>query len=113
MQTLAAITPLRAQLKSWRLEGKSIGFVPTMGNLHAGHLTLVQLARARADRVVVSVFVNPTQFKSSQNQQLRPKPLLRGRLPLSPDLLVCTVPASSPLQPRVVQGVVPQKKQKS
>ncbi len=53
---------LRAALRGPRAEGKTIALVPTMGNLHAGHLSLVGLARQRADRVVVSIFVNPLQF---------------------------------------------------
>ncbi|MEZ5541733.1 MAG: pantoate--beta-alanine ligase [Pseudomonadota bacterium] len=62
METVTAIAPLRALTGSWRAAGERIAFVPTMGNLHAGHLALVARARAGADRVVVSVFVNPMQF---------------------------------------------------
>ena len=53
---------LRKQVKQWKQQGQTIAFVPTMGNLHAGHVELVVEARKRADKVVVSIFVNPIQF---------------------------------------------------
>jgi pantoate--beta-alanine ligase len=56
------IQPLREQLSAWRKQGQSIALVPTMGNLHAGHLLLVQKAQQIADRTVATIFVNPTQF---------------------------------------------------
>ncbi|MCW5581452.1 MAG: pantoate--beta-alanine ligase [Luteimonas sp.] len=58
---------LRAQVAQWKRERLRVGFVPTMGNLHAGHFSLVELARRHADRVVASVFVNPTQFGPSED----------------------------------------------
>ncbi|TQF76686.1 pantoate--beta-alanine ligase [Elioraea sp. Yellowstone] len=58
---------LRAALAPWRREGRRIGFVPTMGALHRGHAALVERALASCDRVVVSVFVNPTQFAPNED----------------------------------------------
>jgi pantoate--beta-alanine ligase len=62
MEILADLGALRARVAAWKSEGLRVGLVPTMGNLHAGHHSLLRLTRAHADRVVASVFVNPTQF---------------------------------------------------
>ncbi|NKI74406.1 pantoate--beta-alanine ligase [Dickeya sp. CFBP 2040] len=66
---------LRRELRRWRQDGKRIALVPTMGNLHDGHLTLVDEARSRADIVVVSIFVNPLQFDRADDLARYPRTL--------------------------------------
>ena len=73
MQTHTTLAALRAQIRQWRREGASVGFVPTMGNLHAGHHALIDLARRHADRVVASIFVNPTQFGPNEDYARYPR----------------------------------------
>ena len=67
MKTYKTVKGLQKVLDQCRVEGKRIAFVPTMGALHEGHISLVELASQRADIVVVSIFVNPSQFNSSED----------------------------------------------
>ncbi len=73
MHVVHDVAALRAQVARWRRVGERIAMVPTMGNLHAGHFSLVALARQHADRVVASIFVNPTQFGPSEDFSRYPR----------------------------------------
>ncbi|SEI39803.1 pantoate--beta-alanine ligase [Frateuria terrea] len=83
MQTVQDAAALRATIRGWRIQGQTVGFVPTMGNLHEGHHSLIKLARARADRVVASVFVNPTQFGPGEDFERYPRTLAQDQAGLA------------------------------
>lgn len=75
MQTVHGIAELRAQVMAWRRSGERVALVPTMGNLHRGHIRLVERAREQAARTVASIFVNPTQFGPNEDYAGYPRTL--------------------------------------
>jgi pantoate--beta-alanine ligase len=95
MQVSRTIQELRGALRTPRREGKTIGFVPTMGALHEGHLSLVRLSRQRCDVTVVSIFVNPLQFAANEDLGKYPRTFERDRTMLESegvDLLFAPTP---------------------
>ncbi len=107
MRTFSQVAPLRVSLRGLREEGKTIGFVPTMGALHDGHLTLMRKAKSECDVVVASIFVNPTQFGQNEDFAAYPRDLNRD-LQMASNAGVDTVfvPEVSEIYPTGYQTVV-------
>jgi pantoate--beta-alanine ligase len=77
MFDVQTVSALRSHVQAWRVQGQSVVLVPTMGNLHRGHYALIERARRLGDRVVASVFVNPTQFGPNEDFAAYPRTLER------------------------------------
>ncbi|MHB1050602.1 MAG: pantoate--beta-alanine ligase [Bacteroidota bacterium] len=100
MITLSHIPELRTRLNALRKEGKSIGFVPTMGFLHEGHLSLIRKAKNENDIVVLSIFVNPTQFAPTEDLDRYPRNIQRdSELALQSGCDIAFIPAVEEIYP--------------
>lgn len=107
MKTLAHIAEMQIAAAGLRGEGRRIGFVPTMGALHEGHLSLVRAARARADTVVVSIFVNPSQFGPQEDYRAYPRDLERdSRLLAQEKVDILFTPTAEEIYPADFQSFV-------
>ena len=100
MKQIDTIKDMQLLSSAWHREGQRIGFVPTMGNLHAGHLGLVEKASQECDKVVVSIFVNPLQFDEDQDFAKYPRTLDEDREKLSAlNVDVVFIPGEQELYP--------------
>ena len=79
METVSTLPDLRSVIGRWKREGHSIALVPTMGNLHDGHISLLNQAREQADRTIVSIFVNPIQFGRGEDYERYPSTLAEDK----------------------------------
>ena len=96
MQTIETISTLRSEINLWRQQGLKIAFVPTMGNLHQGHIALIKKATQVADKVVASIFVNPMQFGANEDIDNYPRTMAADQeklLNAGCDLLFTPTPA--------------------
>lgn len=104
MQTVTTIESLRALIRQWRQDGQTVAFVPTMGNLHAGHIQLVTSAKQQADKVVVSIFVNPTQFGPNEDFDNYPRTEQQDKAKLiETDVDLLFLPAVAEMYPQPLQ----------
>lgn len=79
MITVNTISEMQSLSRSWRKKDKTIALIPTMGYLHAGHCSLIKIGKIKADRVVVSIFVNPTQFAPHEDLETYPRNFSRDK----------------------------------
>ncbi|MBA6263552.1 MAG: pantoate--beta-alanine ligase [Colwellia sp.] len=101
MKIVSEINVLRQQISDWRQQGLTIAFVPTMGNLHAGHISLITEAHQHADKVVASIFVNPMQFGANEDIDNYPRTLDNDQQQLvSADTDLLFIPSAKLIYPQ-------------
>jgi pantoate--beta-alanine ligase len=102
------VADVRAAVRGWHARGESVAFVPTMGNLHDGHASLAALAAAECDRVVASIFVNPTQFGPNEDFAAYPRTLAEdtARLEAAGSVDLLFVPDQNAIYPNGLEQAV-------
>jgi pantoate--beta-alanine ligase len=104
MFEISDIPALRNQIRLWKAEQQTLAFVPTMGNLHKGHIQLVQQAKTCADKVIVSIFVNPMQFSPGTDYEHYPRTLKEDAKQLAPlDTDVLFAPKAEDIYPEELE----------
>ena len=99
MLAICDLPSLRQRLRNWSMAGERVGFVPTMGNLHQGHMALVARARAECDKVVASIFVNPSQFGANEDLANYPRTPEKDQTLLAPVTDLLFSPVSEDIYP--------------